>query len=178
MEARSLDETLRALEGRGRAAERPWRVFGLRGGARAYFVARFLAVSPRPSVVVAATAAEAESWLADLRFFLGEDEDRPALDRRVHGFPPWDTEPLSGVSPTAEVVAERLATLYSLSQMKAPVVVASADALLQKLPPRETVIDTTRYCVEGEEAGFASVVDGLAKLRVTHVVIPFSTPLV
>jgi transcription-repair coupling factor (superfamily II helicase) len=124
-------------------------------------VARLAQERPQPTVVVVPGAAEVESWVADLRFFLGESEDMPPLERRVHGFPPWDTEPLSGVSPTGEVVAERLLTLYLLGQLSDPIVVTCPEALMQRLPSRRAVAARTRYLVEGEEAGFDGVVEAL-----------------
>jgi len=113
--------------------------------------------------VVVPSLGEAESWLGALRFFLGEDERLGLLERRVLWFPPWDTEPLSGVSPTDEVVAERLSALHQLNQAKAPIVVTTAEALLQKLPPRRSLLGSSRYWVEGEAVGFERAVESLAQ---------------
>ena len=125
-------------------------------------MSRFLGAYPRPSVVIAAGAREAELWVGALRFFFGEDESSAALERRVHWFPAWDAEPLSGVSPTEEIVAERLSALYHLNQAKAAIVVTTAEALLQRLPPRAALLELSQYWVEGEEAGLERVAQGLA----------------
>ena len=148
----SILPILAVLKGDAPPSNRRWRLLGLRGGARGYFVSRCLAETRRPSVIIAPSSREAESWVGDLRFFLGEDEKRQPLDRRVHWLPPWDVDPFGGVSPTAELAAERLSSLHHLCQAKAPVIVTSADAVLQKLPPRRTLLDLTRYCVEGGSA--------------------------
>ena len=110
VDARSVADIVSTI---GTARER-WRVFGLRAGARPFLVARLAAETRGAIVVVASTSADAEGWAADLRFFLGEGEERTPLERRVHVFPAWDTEPLSGVSPTGEIVGERLFTLCAL----------------------------------------------------------------
>jgi transcription-repair coupling factor (superfamily II helicase) len=161
-EGRSIADVVRLLAEPGAEIDARRRIFGLRGSARAYLVARFLGASPRPSVVIAAGAREAEVWVGALRFFLGEDERSTALERRVHWFPAWDVEPLSGVSPTEEIVAERLSALYHLNQAKAAIVVTTAEALLQRLPPRAALLELSQYWVEGEEAGLERVAQGLA----------------
>ncbi len=162
-DGRSIADSIRALSDAKPAAQHASRAFGLRGGAAPYFVAEFLKAAPRPFVIVTATTAEAEAWLRGLRFFLAESETRAPLERRVHWFPGWDTEPLSGVSPTEELVAERLATLHHLNQAKAPVIVTTAEALLQRLPPRSWLLDASCYWVEGEPVGFDDAVRALAQ---------------
>ena len=161
LEPASISNMLQILEGDRRSPSRRLRLFGLRGGARAYYLARCLRETRRPAVIVAPSGREAESWLGDLQFFLGEDERCPPLERRVHWLPAWDVDPFSGVSPTGEVVAERLSSFYHLCQARAPVIVTSADSLLQKLPPRPALLELSRYCVEGEEAGLESLGDFL-----------------
>ena len=59
----------RALDG---APSAPIRVSGLRGSAPALALARVIGARARPVTVVLASAAEAEAFAADLRFFLGE----------------------------------------------------------------------------------------------------------
>ncbi len=160
-EGRTVDEAVQELGKELSPTKARWRVSGLRGGARPYFVARFLAASDRPAVIVTGSAAEAELYLQGLRFFLGEDPDAPPLERRVHSLPSWDAEPFSGVSPTEEVVAERLSALYQLCQAKAPILVTPAEALLQRLPPKRSLLELSGYWVEGEEAGLERVAEAL-----------------
>ena len=163
IEGRTTGEAIAAIGALGEQSGKAVRVFGLRGGASAHLVARFAAEHPRPAVVVAAGLREAEAWLRALRFFLGEEEATAPLERRVHWMPPWDSEPFSGVSPTEEVVAERLSTLYHLNQAKAPIVITTADALLQKVPPRRTLVELSQYWVEGEEAAFEGIAERLSR---------------
>jgi len=160
VEGRTIADTVRSLAEGG---TRHGRVCGLRGGAAPYFVSRLLIAHPRPSLVVCSSLGDAENWLRALRFFFGEGERVSPLERRVHWLPAWDTEPLSGVSPTEEVVAERLASLHHLNQAKAPIVVTTADALLQRVPPRAELLELACYWVEGEEIGFEGVAERLAR---------------
>jgi transcription-repair coupling factor (superfamily II helicase) len=159
VDGRSISDTIGALV---REDAKRSRIFGLRGGAAPYFVSRLLATHPRPAIVVAASLEDAEAWIRALRFFFGEGDRSTPLERRVHWLPPWDTQPLSGVSPTEEVVAERLATLHHLNQARSPVVVTTADALLQRTPSPASLLDLSSYWVEGEEAGFERVAARLA----------------
>ena len=88
MEGRSIADAIRTLSEVGLGARARTRVFGLRGSAPGYFVARLLSAHTRPSVVVAPTLAQAEGWLRALRFFLGEEEGMQPLERRSHWLPP------------------------------------------------------------------------------------------
>ena len=162
-EGRTIADTIRGLDRLAPAPEGRLRVFGLRGGAPAYFVARYSSEKPVPSLLIVPTLGEAEAWISALRFFLGEDEMQPPLERRVHWLPPWDAEPFSGVSPTEELVAERLSALYQLNQGKAALVVTTSEALLQKLPPRRSLLELSQYWVEGESVGLDRAAHALAR---------------
>ncbi|MBI3770894.1 MAG: transcription-repair coupling factor [Deltaproteobacteria bacterium] len=139
-------------------AGRPLRVEGLRGGGRAFFVAEAYRAHPAPLLVVAPEAAAAEALASDLTLFLGESASTPALERRVHLFPGWDVAPFEPVSPSAAVVTDRIAALFHLLQGRAPIVVATPDALAQRVPPRAVLTAAVRYLVEGDEVA----IDALA----------------
>ena len=134
---RALHHLHEGVDAQGTAApaRRLWRVQGLKGGARAYFVWRFLTQHPRPALLVLPSGKEAEAFADDLRFFFGEDETAPPFARRIHYFPAWDVAPFEDLSPTAETVAARIEGLYHLQQTKNPIVVTTAEALLQRVPP-------------------------------------------
>ncbi len=133
------------------AARRLWRVQGLKGGARAFFVWRFLTQQARPSLIVLPSAKLAETFVDELRFFFGEDEAAPPFARRIHYFPAWDVVPFEDLSPTPDVVAARIEGLYHLRQTKDPIIVTTAEALLQRVPPRAHFTERLRYLVEGDE---------------------------
>ena len=133
------------------SAKRLWRVQGLKGGARAFFVWRFLSQYPRPSLIVLPTAKQAEAFVEDLRCFYGEDESAPPFARRIHYFPAWDVTPFEDLSPPAETIAARIEGLYHLQQTKDPVVVTTVEGLLLRVPPRAVFATRLRYLVEGDE---------------------------
>ena len=68
-----------------------------------------------------------------LAFFAG--------DVAVLPFPAWDCLPYDRVSPKTEIVAQRMATLAALVEREAGplVILATVNAVLQRVPPREAV---------------------------------------
>lgn len=134
------------------AAQKPlWQVRGLQGGARAFFVWRWLSQFPRPALIVLPSADEAEACIDALRFFFAEDEGAPPFSRRIHYLPAWDVVPFEDLSPTPETVAARIEGLYHLQQTKDPIIVTTPEALLQRVPPRPQFAERLRYLVEGDE---------------------------
>jgi transcription-repair coupling factor (superfamily II helicase) len=128
----------------------PLRVSGLRGSAPALALARLLAVRPRAVVVTLASAAEAEAFAADVRFFLGDAALASPLTRRVHYLPAWEVPPFEALSPARETVAARMEGLYHLVQTPAPVIVTTAEAWVQRSLPRTAFAEAVTYAVSGE----------------------------
>ena len=104
-------------------------------GLEARFAADRLARGDADTLLYVTRDAQRSTALAALvRFFAPEIE--------VLTLPAWDCLPYDRVSPNATVVAERLATLHTLAQGPAGqprLVLVSANALVQKLPPPAAV---------------------------------------
>src|SRR5438034_829065 len=145
----SLSELVARLE-RALEAAAPVRVAGLRGSGPALCLARLLARRPRATLVVAATAAEAEAFAADLRFLLGDEAAATPLARRVHYLPGWEVPPFEPLSPPRETVAARAEGLYHLVHTTAPVVVTTAEAWGLRCLPRAELAAAVTYVVAGE----------------------------
>ena len=145
----SLSELVARLE-RALEAAAPVRVAGLRGSGPALCLARLLARRPRAALVVAATAAEAEAFAADLRFLLGDEAAATPLARRVHYLPGWEVPPFEPLSPPRETVAARAEGLYHLVHTTAPVVVTTAEAWGLRCLPRAELAAAVTYVVAGE----------------------------
>jgi transcription-repair coupling factor (superfamily II helicase) len=67
-----------------------------------------------------------------------------APDVTVLSFPAWDSVPYDRVAPNAEIIAERIATLAALTESETTgrtplIVLASVNAILQRVPPREFI---------------------------------------
>ncbi|HYC21205.1 MAG TPA: transcription-repair coupling factor [Candidatus Bathyarchaeia archaeon] len=138
------------------------RVQGLRGVARAAFLAALDHTAPRPLLVVTARAQDAETLASDLRFFLGEGQTFDALRKRVHVLPAWDMAPFAPMSPSLETVAQRIEGLYHLSQTANPIVVTTPEAVLQRVMAPETLKRSLFYLVEGDAVDLTELVATLA----------------
>ncbi len=98
--------------------------------------------------------------LADaLAFFAPEIE--------VLRFPAWDCLPYDRVSPNAEIASQRTATLSQLAAHKAPstgrIVVATVNALVQRVPPREAFAGASFAAKAGETVHLDALTAFLAR---------------
>ena len=126
----SLADRLAALH---RKAGR-WTLAGLPEGADSLVLAELAKTTGGQDIVHVARDGQRLERLQDgLRFF--------APEREVLVFPAWDCLPYDRLSPHPDIVAERLETLVRLAAPKKPgaparLILASAGAVLQKVPPR------------------------------------------
>src|SRR6185436_13199013 len=89
------------------------------------------------------------------------DEDAPPFSRRVHLLSSWDVVPFEDISPPPEAVASRIEGLYHLRHSRNPVVVATPEALLQRVPPPSAFAERYWYLVEGDELDTAMMSERL-----------------
>jgi transcription-repair coupling factor (superfamily II helicase) len=112
------------------------------GSADALAIAE-LAGKVRPLAVITATAADAQRLLDEIPFF------NPAL--KVHLLPDWETLPYDHFSPHQDLVSERLATLYQITQQAFDVVVVPVTTALYRLTPIEYLSARTFFFKQGEK---------------------------
>ena len=127
---------------------------GLKGAAPAFFIARHLQHTPQPTLCVLPSDKQAETFAADLRFFIGA-----GLAPRVRYYPAWDVSVADGLSPNSEVVAAQIEGLYDALSVATPILVTSAQALLQRLLPQEEFITATFRLRTGDELPLSAFVD-------------------
>jgi transcription-repair coupling factor (superfamily II helicase) len=149
MNPAGLDKTLKALVQSGWIGEK--RLHGLKGGAPAFFLSRLATLSRRPILAVAPTAREAEGLFSDLTFFLSENGASDPLSKRIHLFPSWEILPLEKLSPHPENVQARLEGMYHLIESRAPVLISTPAALMQRVIAKEHFRRSYSYLVSGEE---------------------------
>ncbi len=111
------------------------------------------ALSGAPDGYDAYLAAEAATRRKGLVLFVAADDTRAqsaqdamkffAPDLPVLSFPAWDCLPYDRVSPKPDIESERMATLAALARRDKDsgpaVVITTVNALLQRVPPRETI---------------------------------------
>nr|WP_240046710.1 transcription-repair coupling factor [Paracraurococcus ruber] len=131
----------RASEGRGRPAGLT--VHGAPEGFDALLLARRRAETEAPVLHVCRDDARTARLVEALGFF--------APDVEVLRFPAWDCLPYDRVSPNPEIVAERVATLTRLLEPgdRPRIVVATVNALVQKVPPRAAFAGATLFLKKG-----------------------------
>ncbi|PIE36345.1 MAG: transcription-repair coupling factor [Gammaproteobacteria bacterium] len=101
----------------------------LHGAAQSLAIAELAATSEALTVVVVPNTAELLQFEPELRFFL----DGRAT---IHTLSDWETLPYDRVSPHQDIVSERIRTLYRLPSLDRGILLLSAAALMQRLPPR------------------------------------------
>ncbi len=119
---------------------------GLQGSDRAYFVSRLYKEQQTSIVAVLSTSKAAETFLDDLRFFL-----KPFSENLLY-FPSYNILPHKNISYHSETTAHRICTLYRMTESRRPPLVATTvAAILQKLIPKEEIVDYAELIMEGEE---------------------------
>src|SRR5687768_4316556 len=93
-------------------------------------------------LLVMPTDAEIESAVGDICFFLGvlEGSADAVVSQQVLPFPSTQVDPYRGFQPHLKVASARARVLHALASGSARVVVASAAALLTKVPDPPTVL--------------------------------------
>ncbi len=104
---------------------------GLSGSSKALALVEIHRRVKRPFLVVLPTQPEAEAFARDLIFFLGPET--------VTIFPEREVPPYQPRSPEIEIRGERYLCWKRLAFKEARMVVSSAPALLERLPPPEVI---------------------------------------
>ncbi len=100
-----------------------------------------LAGSVRPLLVISADATAAQRLKTEIGFFA------PALKTCV--FPDWETLPYDTFSPHHDLVSERLATLYEMTQGSFDVAIVPVTTALTRLMPVEYLAANTFFFKQG-----------------------------
>lgn len=95
-----------------------------------------------PLVLVVPADGDVEGMTGDARFFLAglEGLGRGGVERGVLPFPSPEVDPYRGMAPHLDVASSRARALAALALGEARIVVASASALLPRVPPPERLV--------------------------------------
>ncbi|MDO9064042.1 MAG: transcription-repair coupling factor [Sulfuricella sp.] len=91
----------------------------------------------------------------------------PALS--VHLLPDWETLPYDQFSPHQDLISERLATLYQISQNACDIAIIPATTALYRLPPREFLAAHTFFLKQGTQLDLDALRGQLTLAGYTHV---------
>ncbi len=137
----------------------------LLGASCALAVAEVASRTDRPVLLVADDAARADQLESEIRFFAGDELP-------VMHFLEWETLAWDTFSPHQDIISERLRVLSEMPSMQRGVVIASASALLQRLPPTNYVEARSVRLVTGttlDRDGFIDRLVNSGYLRVPQV---------
>ncbi len=114
-----------------------------------------------PLVILTANAFEAQRLLEEIPFF--------AKDITVNVLPDWETLPYDVFSPHPDLISERLATLYQLSQNQSNVVVVPISTALLRLPPVAYLAAHTFMLKKGQRLDIEALRNQCAQAGYHHV---------
>ena len=125
---------------------------GLKGSSKSFLTHLLKERLNETFVIITPTITEAKSFWNDLRFFLGEvrPEDSAELGKSLL-YPPWDIFPFDSLSPSTNIVCQRLEALYSLSRGFRPLIVTTVTAVMQRVIPYETLKTAAEHIFVGLE---------------------------
>ncbi|MDY0261661.1 transcription-repair coupling factor [Syntrophotalea acetylenica] len=134
----ALEELSRALNDVPRAE-----LLGMTGSSSAFVLARLLADSPEPLLILAASPEQATRMAADLGFYLGNPGQVVCL-------PHWEMRPYEALLPHPGVEAARLAALAVLADGRARALVLTVRSAMQRVMPRP-ILARLRGCLRENE---------------------------
>ena len=137
-------------------------LMGLKGAAGALMLREAALGLGRPILVVTALAREAEALASEVGFFLDEAPESDPFARRVHLLPAWELKPFAHLSPPPHTQAAQLAALYAALRGEAPMLVASAEALLMRTLPRPVFESSVMRIAAADTLDLEALIDALS----------------
>ncbi len=124
-------------------------------------LAQVLAAKQAPLVILTANAFEAQRLMDEIPYF--------GKDIAVHLLPDWETLPYDVFSPHPDLISERLATLYQLSQNQSAVVIVPVSTALLRLPPVAYLAAHTFMLKKGQRLDVDALRNQCAQAGYHHV---------
>ncbi len=115
----------------------------LYGSAGSLALVEYAAQAQSLVVVVAANTPELLQLEAELSFFADGCVE-------LHTFNDWETLTYDRVSPHQDIISQRIRSLYALPNLKKGILLLTAPALLQRLPPQEFLQQHALIISQGE----------------------------
>ena len=119
---------------------------GLSGSSSAYLACRLFKDTLNPLLIVVPTTKDAEKMMGNLHFF------SKSPGAQIRHFPAYNISPFRPLAYSGDLAAKRIDTLYRLFNDRDPcVVVTTIGALLQKVIPKQALVDYAELLITGEE---------------------------
>ena len=121
-------------------------VEGLKGSSIALFLANLVKSSSKSIVVLTSNQSTGEKLIGDLRYFF----KFYSLDNNLRFYPSWDILPYENLSPSLEIMGERLEVLNLIKSNQISLLVVPVDAFMQGVIPRMDLSNQTFFFSKGE----------------------------
>ncbi|MEO1957692.1 MAG: transcription-repair coupling factor [Methylophilaceae bacterium] len=144
----------------GKSTRFPYSANGLDSWSLASLACR-LKTTKEPLVVITSSAFEAQRLMEEMPFFA------PGLS--LHLLPDWETLPYDVFSPHPDLISERLATLYQISQNNFDVVIVPITTALLKMPPVAYLAGHTFMLKKGRNLDLEALRNQCAQAGYHHV---------
>ncbi len=131
------------------------------GASAALAAIELAARTGRPLLVLAENPRHADQLEEELHWF--------GASMAVHHFVEWETLPWDSFSPYQDIISQRLSVLAALRGLESGLVVASAPALLQRLPPLDYVAMRSLSLARGQRLPREPFIDGLTAAGYSRV---------
>jgi len=126
----------------------------LYGAAQALALTSAARQHPGLTLAVTSDTASAQRLAIELRFFAGDDLN-------ILHLADWETLPYDTISPHQDIISERLRTLYYLPSTRQGLLVVPVTSLLQRLMPKDYLIQNSLLLKIGETLDLATLRDNL-----------------
>ena len=138
---------------------------GLPGPAQARLVHRIYRETGLPVCVVLPTPKNVEGFLENLQFFCSDSNS-------LLSFPSYNLSPFKFVSYHNQTAAERIRVLYRLTdRVSPPLLVTTAEALIQRIVPKQALLDFAELVMAGEEIDRDGLIEKLVAGGYTRAAI-------
>ena len=115
----------------------------------------------KPLAIITANAFEAQRLLDEMPWFA------PSL--KIHLLPDWETLPYDHFSPHPDLISERLATLYQITQNSCDVIIVPAGTALLRLPAQSYLAANTFMLKKGQKLDLEAMRKQCAEAGYHHV---------
>ncbi len=158
--------SLKTLTAQVQQRERSVECYGLSGSDRAFLISKIYHELRGPIFVVTPSAKAAQSILEDLQFF------KHTAGAPSFLFPSYNLLPHKFLAYHNETAARRIYALYQLLESHTPpIVVSTMEALLQKIIPKQEIINYAELIVAGEEIEREGLIEKLLSGGYAHASI-------
>jgi transcription-repair coupling factor (superfamily II helicase) len=144
----------------GQSSRFPYTANGLDSLSLASFACR-LKTTKQPLVIVTSSAFEAQRLIEEIPYF--------APDLSLHLLPDWETLPYDVFSPHPDLISERLATLYQISQNSFDIVIVPIATALLRMPPVAYLARHTFMLQKGQTLDIEALRQQCAQAGYHHV---------